>query len=155
MDQLAKIKEAVLPLLSAHDIQLYDVCWTNEGRNKILQIAIMHEDGSMDIDGCAEMAELISEKLDEIDVIAHEYMLEVCSPGAERVLRTLDEIKGAVNEYIYAKFISEIKGLREVKGDLLAVEDDELLIAYMDKAVKRQLRVSYQNLSLIRLSVRI
>ena len=50
---------------------------------------------------------------------------------------------------------SEVKGLREVKGDLLAVEDDELLIAYMDKAVKRQLRVSYQNLSLIRLSVRI
>ena len=71
MDQLAKIKEAVLPLLNAHDIQLYDVCWTNEGRNKILQIAIMHADGSMDIDGCAEMAELISEKLDEIDVIAH------------------------------------------------------------------------------------
>ena len=47
MDQLAKIKEAVLPLLNAHDIQLYDVCWTNEGRNKILQIAIMHADGSM------------------------------------------------------------------------------------------------------------
>ena len=40
MDQLAKIKEAVLPLLNAHDIQLYDVCWTNEGRNKILQIAM-------------------------------------------------------------------------------------------------------------------
>ena len=155
MDQLAKIKEAILPLLEEHDIQLYDACWTNEGRNKILQIAIMHADGSMDIDGCAEMAELISAKLDEIDVIAHEYMLEVCSPGAERELRTLDEVKGAVNEYIYAKFICEIKGLHEVKGDLLAVENDELLIAYMDKAVKRQLRVSYDQIAFIRLSVRI
>lgn len=155
MDQLAKIKTGILPILEANKIQLYDVQWTQEGRNKILQIAIMREDGTMDIDGCAEMAELISDKLDELDVIAHEYMLEVCSPGAERELRSLDEVKAAVGEFIYAKFIGEVNKKIEVKGTLEAVEDDELLIHYMDKAVKKKMQVKYSNISLIRLSVKI
>ncbi len=155
MNQLEKIKVGILPILENHGIELYDIVWTHEGKHKILQISIMHPDGSMDIDVCAEMAELISAKLDEMDVIEHEYMLEVCSPGAERVLRNLDEVKNEVGKYLYAQFKEPVGKLTEVKGTLNAVEENELCFDYMDKAVKKKCRVSYDNIKLIRLSVKI
>ena len=64
MDGLSKIKELIKPLLAQEDIELYDVSWQQEGKNRILQVAIMRKDGSMDIDTCAAMSEKISEKLD-------------------------------------------------------------------------------------------
>ena len=63
MDGLSKIKELIKPLLAQEDIELYDVSWQQEGKNRILQVAIMRKDGSMDIDTCAAMSEKISEKL--------------------------------------------------------------------------------------------
>nr|WP_233511855.1 hypothetical protein [Absiella sp. AM54-8XD] len=50
MDQIQKIKELVAPILEKEEIQLYEVLWHNEGNMRILQIAIMRNDGSMDID---------------------------------------------------------------------------------------------------------
>ena len=63
----------------------------------------MRKDGSMDIDTCAAMSEKISEKLDEVDMIASEYFLEVCSPGAERELKDETQIRDALDEYVYVK----------------------------------------------------
>ena len=75
MDQEAKIREGILPLLEEMQVKLYDITWTHEGKHKILQIAIEREDGSVDVDLCASVAEVIGAKLDEMDVISFEYML--------------------------------------------------------------------------------
>lgn len=155
MDQITTIKQSIEGICLDQGISIYDICWTHEGKHKILQIALMREDGSMDIDTCADMAQLIGDKLDELDLIPYEYMLEVCSPGAERVLRNLDEVKKEINQYIYAKLKKPAGKLAEVKGTLLSVDGNECLIEYMDKAVKKKITVDYDNIALIRLSVKI
>ena len=153
MDVLKQIKEMCTTLLQAEEIQLYDVSWQQEGRNRILQIAIMREDGSMDIDTCAMMSEIISQKLDELDLVSGEYFLEVCSPGAERELKDDVQIKAALNEYVYVKLRNPQAGYDALKGYLIAVEEDAITISYMDKAVKKQAKVQKYNIALIRLSV--
>ena len=155
MDVLKQIKEMCTTLLQAEEIQLYDVSWQQEGRNRILQIAIMREDGSMDIDTCAMMSEIISQKLDELDLVSGEYFLEVCSPGAERELKDDVQIKAALNEYVYVKLRNPQAGYDALKGYLIAVEEDAITISYMDKAVKKQAKVQKNNIALIRLSVKI
>ena len=155
MDVLKQIKEMCTTLLQAEAIQLYDVSWQQEGRNRILQIAIMREDGSMDIDTCAMMSEIISQKLDELDLVSGEYFLEVCSPGAERELKDDVQIKAALNEYVYVKLRNPQAGYDLLKGYLIAVEEDAITISYMDKAVKKQAKVQKDNIALIRLSVKI
>ena len=155
MDVLKQIKEMCTTLLQAEEIQLYDVSWQQEGRNRILQIAIMREDGSMDIDTCAMMSEIISQKLDELDLVSGEYFLEVCSPGAERELKDDVQIKAALNEYVYVKLRNPQAGYDALKGYLIAVEDDAITISYMDKAVKKQAKVQKDNIALIRLSDKI
>lgn len=154
MNNEAKIKEGIEPVLASQNVRLFDITWTNEGKHKILQIAIEKEDGTMDIDLCASVAEVLSEKLDELNLIDFEYMLEVCSPGAERKLRNLQEVKDAVGKYVYAKFKKTVGKLNEVTGTLLSVEEDVCCIQYMDKTFKRQVSVNYDNCSLIRLAVK-
>ena len=123
---------------------------------QILQVSIMRKDGMMDIDGCVEMSQRISELLDEKDVIASEYYLEVCSPGAERELRTLEEIKHSVGEYVYIKLKDVAAGgIFEVNGTLLEVKDDQIMVAYMDKTRKKELTVGFDNVALIRLAVKL
>lgn len=154
MDQISKIKELTTSVLD-EDIQLYDVNWHTEGKNRILQISIMRRDGSMDIDTCALMSEKISTKLDEEDLIASEYFLEVCSPGAERELRGVEQIKDAVGKFVYVKLKNPKAGLDEVKGTLTAVEEHKVFLQYMDKAVKKKAEIDMDNIALIRLSVKI
>lgn len=155
MVQVQQIKELITPILEQDEIQLYDVSWQMEGNNHILQIAIMRKDGSMDIDTCAAMSEKLSLILDETDVIANEYFLEVCSPGAERELKDEEQIRGALDEFVFVKLADPKKGLSEVKGYLREVNEDELLIEYMDKAVKKKTTIEKSNIALIRLSVKI
>lgn len=120
---------------------------------RILQVSIMREDGTMDIDTCAEMSSLIGDMLDREDLISSEYYLEVCSPGAERELRSEEEVLKAVNEYIYIKFKNPKEGMDEIKGYLREVKEEGYLVEYMDKAVKRKKVIDKDNVALIRLSV--
>lgn len=154
MNQEVRIKESILPLLESQGVKLYDITWTREGKHKILQIAIEKTDGTVDIDLCASVAEVISEKLDELNLIEFEYMLEVCSPGAERKLRNAQEVKDAVGKYIYAKFNHPVGKLNDVTGTLLSVENECLCIEYMDKTFRRQVSVNMDDCSLIRLAVK-
>ncbi|MEG1475426.1 MAG: ribosome maturation factor RimP [Longicatena sp.] len=155
MDQITKIKELVVPILAKDNLQLYDVSWHNEGNSRILQIAIMHADGTMDIDTCVSVSEKISEILDEKEVIASEYFLEVCSPGAERELRNDVQIQDAIGEYIYVKLKNPKAGVDEIKGTLTAFENNIVYMDYYAKAVKKKAEIEKDNIGLIRLSVKI
>ena len=100
MEQLETLKDLILPVLDSLDIQLYDLKWVNDKKARILQIAVMRADGSMDIDTCALVSEKISEVLDaHDDLIRSEYFLEVCSPGAERELRSPQELQYTFREF--------------------------------------------------------
>lgn len=153
MSQISLLKEKIEAEISNQDVILYDVKWVQEGKMRILQVSIMREDGTMDIDTCAEMSSLIGDMLDREDLISSEYYLEVCSPGAERELRSEEEIVKAVNEYIYIKFKNPKEGMDEIKGYLREVKEDGYLVEYMDKAVKRKKVIDKDNVALIRLSV--
>lgn len=155
MDPLSKIKELIFPVLEKEHITLYDVSWHNEGDMRILQVAIMKADGSMDIETCADMSEKISVVLDDQDPITSEYFLEVCSPGAERELKNEQQIREAVGEFIYVKLKKPKSGMDEVKGTLTSFEVDTVYIDYMDKAVKKKTSIELENITLIRLSVKI
>ncbi len=155
MDQISQLKEKIAQLLQDEAIVLYDVKWTQDGSMKILQVSIMKEDGTMDIDTCASISSKISDMLDVDDSIAFEYYLEVCSPGAERELRNEEEVAKALNEFVFIKFKNPFDGMDSIKGYLIEIKEMEYIIQYMDKAVKKKKAVEKDNIALIRLSVKI
>ena len=56
----------------------------------------MKADGTIDLDTCEKVSQQISLILDELDGDEGNYMLDVCSFGAERVLESEQEIRNEV-----------------------------------------------------------
>ena len=72
---LEKIKEAILPIIAAHDCYLDDLVYEQEKGEMYLRVFIEKNEGLLDMDTCVAVSEAVSEKLDEIDVIKDEYYL--------------------------------------------------------------------------------
>ena len=155
MDRTERIKEMFAPILQQMDIRLYDLVYHTSGREKILEVSIMKQDGSMDLDTCAAVSERLSEVLDENDPINEEYTLEVCSPGAEREIRDLGELDDMAGEYVYVRLKEPFKKMLEITGEILSVENDLITLEYRDKAARRKAEFTKENIDFIRLAVRI
>ena len=149
------LKDGITSAVINHGCKLYELSFVNEGGMRILRVMITKEQGGVDLDTCADVSEEISALLDQHDEESDEYYLEVCSAGAERELRTDDEILDAVNKFVFAKLNKSYKQMNEIKGDLLSFENNVLTISYMDKAVRRNAEINREDISMIRLAVRI
>ena len=155
MDRTERIKEMFEPILQQMDIRLYDLVYHTSGREKILEVSIMKQDGSMDLDTCAAVSERLSEVLVENDPINEEYTLEVCSPGAERQIRDLGELDDMAGEYVYVRLKEPFKKMLEITGEIQNVENDVITLEYRDKAARRKAEFTKENIDYIRLAVRI
>lgn len=102
---------------------LYDVEYQKEDEDWILRIMIDTDSGKVSLDDCVMVSETINPILDKEDPIENEYMLEVCSAGAEKPLRNIQEYKKALNEYVYVKTSDE-----EYMGYLEEVNEDNLVV---------------------------
>lgn len=79
-----------------------DIEYVKEGQNWFLRLYIDKDDG-VDIEECGIVSERLSEKLDEIDPIPHNYYLEVSSPGAERPLKKPSDFTKAIGKNVHVK----------------------------------------------------
>ena len=66
-------------------LELWDVRFVKEGSGFYLRIFIDSENG-VTIEDCEATSRALDAPLDELDPIAQNYCLEVCSPGLEREL---------------------------------------------------------------------
>jgi ribosome maturation factor RimP len=91
---LARVRAAVGPVLSAHGVVLADLEWLTDRLGWVLRITIEREGsteqgGGVTLEDCAEVSRDSSAVLDlDEDLIPHHYHLEVSSPGLDRPLRT-------------------------------------------------------------------
>lgn len=120
---------------------------------KILRVIADGENG-LSLDECTKLNEMISEKLDEEDFIDEEYYLEVSSEGIEKELRNDEDIRKSIGKYVFIKTYEKINGLKEIYGDLISFENDELEINYMVKNIKKNIKINKNKICKIRLAVK-
>lgn len=150
---LEKIKQLIQPILDEHDVYLDDIEYVKEKKEWYLRIFIEKNNGHLDMDTCVAVSEAISEMLDQEDLIADEYYLEVSSPGAEKPLKTLQKVQDSVGEYVYIQFKNPTLGMNDVYGTILSVEDTRIELQYMVKNIKKKCIIDYNDIAFIRLAV--
>lgn len=111
------VEEFTAPYLAEHGFQLVDVEYVKEGSNKFLRVFV-DKDGGIDIEDCGRISEFVSAKLDELDPISEAYFLEVSSPGAERPLKTADDVAKAVGSHVFVTTYEQIDKAKEFEGRL-------------------------------------
>lgn len=151
-DVIQTTEDLVTPILVENELELVDIEYEKEGKNWFLRVYI-DKTGGIDITECAMVSEKLSEKLDQLDPIKELYFLEVSSPGAERPLKTEEDIINSINKNVFIKLYAPIEGEKSFEGVLKAFEDNVLTIEYKIKTRKKLIEIPYEKIAKIRLAV--
>lgn len=153
-----KIKEEAIKEACKLNLEIIDVEWVNEFGTNILRI-IADSKESLNIDQATALNEAMSLKLDELDLIEDEYMLEVSSPGIERELKTEEDILNSINEYIHIDFnvhfpITAKTKVLDLEGYLRNYSNNVLEVEYNNRGQIKKLTINKEEIKLIRLAIK-
>lgn len=126
-----RVASLVAPIATELDLDVYDVEFAGGSLRVLLQ-----RPGGVGLDDLAEATRRISRALDEADVVAGSYTLEVSSPGLERNLRTPAHYAGALGELVTVKTRPDVPGERRVDGVLSAADEASLTVTLPDGATR-------------------
>jgi ribosome maturation factor RimP len=119
MGPAERVRNLVEPLITASGLELWDVDFTGG----VLRV-LVDRPGGADLDSIGRLSEPISALLDETDAGPDgRYVLEVSSPGVERVLRTADQYRRYVGQLVTVKTAVPVNGERRFRGLLVAADD--------------------------------
>jgi ribosome maturation factor RimP len=119
MGPAERVRQLVEPLITAAGLELWDVDFAGG----VLRV-LVDRPGGADLDSIGRLSEPISALIDEADAGPDgRYVLEVSSPGVERVLRTPDQHRRFIGELVTVKTAEPVGGERRFRGLLLAADD--------------------------------
>jgi ribosome maturation factor RimP len=84
------------------------------------------------IDDCADLSRRLSDVFDAADPIETAYRLEVSSPGIDRPLTRLKDFADWAGHEARITLAEPIGDRKQFTGELMGVEDDQILIALKD-----------------------
>jgi ribosome maturation factor RimP len=122
-----KLTEMLRPAVEEVGKELLGIEYISAGNNSVLRLFIDHENG-IDVDDCAEVSRQVGAILDVEDPISSEFNLEVSSPGLDRPLFDKAHYEAVIGETIEVKLSIPFNGRRKFKGNLVAVENDTLIV---------------------------
>ncbi len=105
-------------------LELVDVEFVKE-RDWFLRVYIDKE-GGVDLDDCQEFSEKLGAALDKADVIDEQYILEVSSPGLDRVLKKPRDFIREKGKSVEVKFYAPLDGQKSIVGVLEGADDQSL-----------------------------
>lgn len=116
-DDVFKITEQ---LLEGSELELVDVTYTRE-KDYYLRVFIDKE-GGIGIDDCQALSEKIEEVLDKQDLIKDSYILEVSSPGLDRVLSNERDFVREQGKTVDVTLYAQRNGEKVITGVLTAYD---------------------------------
>ena len=122
-----RVEEIVRDLLPAQpELELVDVEYVRE-RDWYLRVYIDKE-GGIDIEDCRTLSERLEEILDREDFIADAYILEVSSPGLDRVLRKARDFEREHGKRVDVALYAPLDGKKNLTGELTGYDGNVLIL---------------------------
>ncbi len=125
------VQDFLRGLLSAMELELFDVQFRRDGQGWVLRVFIDSATG-VTLEQCSKVSRELGRYLDVEDLIDHAYSLEVSSPGLERPLRSIDDFRRYCDKKAKVKVHEAIDGektfegvIQEVAGDLIHLQLDD------------------------------
>ena len=132
------------------DYKVHHVSYDKEDGEIVLRVEL----DDADLTVCEEASRAVSTLVDDDPEMDGNYILDVCSSGAEKTLYTEEDIKKALNDYVHIDFVNKVDGNRNIEGDLLEITDSYLRLGYKVKNIKKEINVERNNIRHIRLAIK-
>lgn len=135
------IEETVAKALAPQEVELVDLVIQNQGRKKVLQFFV-DKVGGITLDDCGELTDKIDSILEMENLIDGAYILEVSSPGVQRVLKKPAHFKRFVGQRAKIVLKVPLEGRGSFTGVIASADDD----AFVLDDGTNQFRFSYDNI---------
>ncbi|MBP5200273.1 MAG: ribosome maturation factor RimP [Schwartzia sp.] len=103
-------------LLAGSGVELVDVEYVKE-KDRYLRVFIDKPEG-IGIEDCQSLSEKLEKRLDERDVIPEQYILEVSSPGLDRVLKKTRDFERERGKQVDVSLYEPMDGEKLIVGTL-------------------------------------
>lgn len=94
----------------------------------LLRVYIDREQG-ITVDDCANCSHEISGVLEVEDPIKTAYVLEVSSPGIDRIMFSAEQFATYIGEHVAVKLAQAVNGARKVKGQITQVDGEKITVS--------------------------
>ncbi len=129
---LQKVKDLLVPFLKERDVVLVDLSLKNKGG--VLNLVLLADkSGGISISECAQLNTDIGNLLDKEEVIDKHYVLEVSSPGLDRLLVSDMDFKRTQGNLVRIVTSENIAGTNVLVGILRDFDSENLNIALKNK----------------------
>ncbi|MBV9540089.1 MAG: ribosome maturation factor RimP [Alphaproteobacteria bacterium] len=98
------------------------------GHVKTLQIMAERPDGTMNVEGCAELSRALLEFIERENPVEGDFELEVSSPGIDRPLTRLTDFARWAGHEAKFEVHAPIDGRKRFRGRLLGIEGQDVTI---------------------------
>lgn len=146
IDEVTKYLE---PILANFNFELVDVEFVKEGPSYYLRIYIDKE-GGITIEDCRVTSRAIEEVLDEKDIIEPAYMLEVSSPGLDRVIKKDQDFERFKGQVVDVKLYTAINKQKMIQGELVSKTEEILTLCGEDG---EKIEIPMKNVVVVRLAI--
>jgi len=148
--RLEKIRAIADRVARSRGLEVFDVQFRREAHGWMLRIYLDKPDApvhagragliegeGVTIDDCQFVSTEVGTLLDVEDIVGHRYTLEVSSPGLDRPLRGPADYRrfaGCLAQFVLGE---PTDGLTHVRGRLLGMEGDDVMVAVGKDQVRR------------------
>jgi len=131
---LEKIKEIIDPVLQEEQVELVEITFRMEAGRHALRI-LADKDGGIQLVDCVRLNEKIGQVLDAADIIQESYVIEVASPGIDRLFKTKRDYERAIGRLVRVTLSERIQDKKEYIARLEEVSDRGVKIEVKKKGV--------------------
>jgi ribosome maturation factor RimP len=123
-----ELRELIEPIVGDHGLELVDVDFSRGRPPWRLRVIVDNPqmDGRVPVDRCAELSRELGARLDAADAVEARYLLEVTTPGFDRVLAREKDFAAALGCEVRVETRRPQGGRRRFRGRLLAFEGGAL-----------------------------
>jgi ribosome maturation factor RimP len=124
----AKELEALLtPLIEQEGGELVDMQWRREGHRWMLRL-FLDKPAGLTLDDCEYFSNRVGALLDEKDCISESYVLEVSSPGLDRVIKKDKDFARFSGKPVKLKLKLPENGQRRFAGVLQGLDEGKVAV---------------------------
>jgi len=125
--QCEAIRQLAEPILAEQGAELVELGLHRYGNQTTVRL-LVDKVGGVTIQDCARLNQLLSQALEERDLIPERYTLEVSSPGLDRPLVSTRDFERAIGEELNLQVAQDTGRITQVTGRLLAVQPEAVVL---------------------------
>jgi ribosome maturation factor RimP len=148
MRQRKQLEELISPIVDGLGLEWVGIQYFPQGKRSILRLFV-EKTGGITIDDCERVSRQVNAMLSVENPLAGHYVLEVSSPGIDRILFSAKQCEGHVGKLVIIRLVVPVTGKRNFKGVLQRVEGTQIFVKISE--AEEEMNFSFDDIDEIRL----